>query len=49
MKSKSEAPIRWDGLNLDSPEFQERFKADDTVARAIRRVEESVEEVNDLG
>ncbi|MCH6544696.1 MAG: DUF2203 domain-containing protein [Deltaproteobacteria bacterium] len=49
MKSKSEALIRREGLNPDSPDLQERLKADDTVARAIRRVEELVEEVNDLG
>jgi len=49
MKSKSEALIRREGLNPDSPDLQERLKADDTVARAIRHVEESVEEVNDLG
>jgi len=49
MKSKSEALIRREELNPDSPDLQERLKTDDTVARAIRRVEESVEEVNDLG
>jgi len=49
MKSKSEALIRREGLNPDSPDLQERLKADNTVARAIRHVEESVEEVNDLG
>ncbi len=49
MKSKSEALIRREGLNPDSPDLQERLKTDDTVARAIRRVEESVKEVNDLG
>ncbi len=49
MKSKSEALIRREGLNPNSPDLQERLKADDTVARAIRRVEELVEEVNDLG
>ncbi len=49
MKSKSEALIRREGLNPNSPGLQERLKADHTVAGAIRRVEELVEKVNDLG
>jgi len=49
LKSKSETLIRQEGLNPDSPDLQERLKADDTVARGIQRVEELVEEVNNLG
>ncbi len=45
----SETLIRQEGLNPDSPDLQERLKADDTVARGIQRVEELVEEVNNLG
>ncbi len=49
LKSKSETLIRQEALNPDSPDLQERLKANDTVARGIRRVEELVEEVNNLG
>ena len=49
LKSKSETLIRQEGLNPDSRDLQERLKADHTVARGIQRVEELVEEVNNLG
>ncbi len=49
MKSKSEALIRREGLNPDSPDLQKKLEADDTVAGVIRRVEGLVERINDLG
>ncbi|NIO07712.1 MAG: DUF2203 family protein [Deltaproteobacteria bacterium] len=49
MKSKSEILIRREGLNPDSPDLQQKLKADPAVAGVIHRVEELVEQINDLG
>ena len=49
MRSKSEVLIRKEGLSPDSPDLQKKLKADDGVANVIRRVEELVERINDLG